>query len=108
MIGISVIGSLLNCSLSSTHASEESLQLNGNDGNFLGFEKQLLTNCLVCLNCQERFAQTGAGWVLREMSKGNSQLIKHTLEDDSNLRVFTSIYHREATDCFQEIHQVEA
>src|SRR3712207_3634949 len=39
------------------------------DRNFPGFTEMVLDNCSHDLGSQERFAQTGAGWVLRELSR---------------------------------------
>ncbi len=38
------------------------------DGNFPGFTEMVLNNCTHLLGSQERFVQTGVGWVLRELS----------------------------------------
>jgi 3-methyladenine DNA glycosylase AlkD len=39
------------------------------DQNFPGFTEMVLDNCTHLLGSQERFAQTGVGWVLRELSR---------------------------------------
>ena len=39
------------------------------DRNFPGFTEMVLDNCSHDLGSQERFAQTGVGWVLRELSR---------------------------------------
>ena len=39
------------------------------DRNFPGFSEMVLDNCTRLLGSQERFAQTGVGWVLRELSR---------------------------------------
>ena len=39
------------------------------DRNFPGFTEMVLDNCSHLLGSQERFAQTGVGWVLRELSR---------------------------------------
>ena len=39
------------------------------DRNFPGFTEMVLDNCSRDLGSQERFAQTGVGWVLRELSR---------------------------------------
>jgi 3-methyladenine DNA glycosylase AlkD len=41
------------------------------DHNFPGFTEMVLDNCTQLLESQERFAQTGVGWVLRELSRWN-------------------------------------
>ena len=38
------------------------------DRNFPGFTEMVLDNCSHLLGSQERFVQTGVGWVLRELS----------------------------------------
>jgi 3-methyladenine DNA glycosylase AlkD len=39
------------------------------DGNFAGFTEMVLDSCTHLLGSQERFVQTGVGWVLRELSR---------------------------------------
>jgi 3-methyladenine DNA glycosylase AlkD len=39
------------------------------DRNFAGFTEMVLDNCSHLLGSQERFVQTGVGWVLRELSR---------------------------------------
>jgi 3-methyladenine DNA glycosylase AlkD len=39
------------------------------DQNFAGFTEMILNDCSRLLESQERFAQTGVGWVLRELSR---------------------------------------
>jgi 3-methyladenine DNA glycosylase AlkD len=39
--------------------------------NFPGFTEMMLDNCSHLLGSQERFAQTGVGWVLRELSRSD-------------------------------------
>jgi 3-methyladenine DNA glycosylase AlkD len=41
------------------------------DGNFPGFTEMVLDNCNHLLGSQERFAQTGVGWILRELSRSD-------------------------------------
>jgi 3-methyladenine DNA glycosylase AlkD len=41
------------------------------DRNFVGFTEMVLDNCSHLLKSQERFAQTGVGWVLRELSRSD-------------------------------------
>jgi 3-methyladenine DNA glycosylase AlkD len=41
------------------------------DQNFPGFTEMVLTNCAQLLGSQERFVQTGVGWVLRELSRSD-------------------------------------
>jgi 3-methyladenine DNA glycosylase AlkD len=38
------------------------------EANFEGFTEMLLESCATLVKRPERFAQTGAGWVLRELS----------------------------------------
>ena len=41
------------------------------DQNFAGFTEMMLNGCSRLLESQERFAQTGVGWVLRELSRSD-------------------------------------
>jgi 3-methyladenine DNA glycosylase AlkD len=41
------------------------------DRNFLGYTEMVLDNCSHLLGSQERFAQTGVGWVVRELSRSH-------------------------------------
>ena len=41
------------------------------DRNFPGFTEMVLDNCSHLLRSQERFAQTGVGWVLRELGRSD-------------------------------------
>jgi 3-methyladenine DNA glycosylase AlkD len=41
------------------------------DRNFPGFTEMVLNNCCHLLESQERFAQTGVGWILRELSRSD-------------------------------------
>ena len=41
------------------------------DQNFPGFTEMVLENCSHLLGSQERFAQTGVGWILRELSRSD-------------------------------------
>ena len=41
------------------------------DQTFPGFTEMVLDNCSQLLGSQERFAQTGVGWVLRELSRSD-------------------------------------
>jgi 3-methyladenine DNA glycosylase AlkD len=41
------------------------------DQNFPGFTEMVLDNCSHLLGSQERFAQTGVGWILREISRSD-------------------------------------
>ena len=41
------------------------------DQNFPGFTEMVLDNCTHLLGSQERFAQTGVGWVLMELSRSD-------------------------------------
>ena len=38
------------------------------DANFEGFTTLMLGTCAVTIRCKERFAQTGVGWLLRELA----------------------------------------
>ena len=41
------------------------------DQNFAGFTGMILNDCSRLLESQERFAQTGVGWILRELSRSD-------------------------------------
>jgi 3-methyladenine DNA glycosylase AlkD len=41
------------------------------DQNFPGFAEMVLENCSHLLGSQERFVQTGVGWILRELSRSD-------------------------------------
>lgn len=41
------------------------------EGNFVGFTEMVLDNCTQLQGSQERFVQTGVGWVLRELSRSD-------------------------------------
>jgi 3-methyladenine DNA glycosylase AlkD len=45
------------------------------DGNFPGFTDRVLQNCEGLLKDRQRFAQTGAGWVLRELSRAEPERV---------------------------------
>jgi 3-methyladenine DNA glycosylase AlkD len=50
------------------------------DQNFPGFTEMVLENCTNLLGSQERFVQTGVGWVLRELSRSDGGRIKGFVE----------------------------
>jgi len=50
------------------------------DGNFPGFSGMLLETCAAILKYPERFAQTGAGWVLRELSLAEPEQVTSFVE----------------------------
>jgi 3-methyladenine DNA glycosylase AlkD len=45
------------------------------DQNFPGFTEMMLDNCSDLLGSRERFAQTGVGWVLRELSRSDQDRV---------------------------------
>ena len=45
------------------------------DQNFPGFTEMVLDNCSHLLESQERFVQTGVGWVLRELSRSDEDRV---------------------------------
>lgn len=51
------------------------------DDNFAGFEAMLLEVCARTVQSSERFAQTGTGWVLRELSDAAPALVAQFVED---------------------------
>jgi 3-methyladenine DNA glycosylase AlkD len=52
----------------------------GGDQNFPGFTEMVLENCAHLLGSQERFAQTGVGWILRELSRSDGGRVKGFVE----------------------------
>jgi 3-methyladenine DNA glycosylase AlkD len=65
------------------------------DQNFAGFTEMMLTNCSRLLGSQERFAQTGVGWVLRELSRSDQGRVIRFVE--ANLDRFSREALRNAT-----------
>jgi 3-methyladenine DNA glycosylase AlkD len=57
------------------------------DQNFPGFIEMVLDNCSHLLRSQERFAQTGVGWVLRELSRSDEDRVIGFVE--ANLERFS-------------------
>lgn len=45
------------------------------DANFPGFVELMLETCRVTVQCPERFAQTGVGWLLRELASSNRDAV---------------------------------
>jgi 3-methyladenine DNA glycosylase AlkD len=54
------------------------------DQNFPGFTEMVLDNCSHLLGSQERFAQTGVGWVLRELSRSDGGRVIGFVEANLN------------------------
>jgi len=50
------------------------------DANFPGFTDMLLENCAALVQSQERFAQTGTGWVLRELGRADQERVIRFVE----------------------------
>jgi 3-methyladenine DNA glycosylase AlkD len=65
------------------------------DQNFPGFTEMVLENCTRLLGSQERFAQTGVGWVLRELSRSDGGRVKGFIE--ANLDRFSREALKNAT-----------
>src|ERR671917_327178 len=57
------------------------------DRNFAGFTEMVLDTCSQLLGSQERFAQTGVGWILRELSRSDQGRVIDFVE--SNLDRFS-------------------
>ena len=51
------------------------------DGNFAGFSDMLLAVCARNVVRSERFAQTGVGWVLRELSRAEPERVAAFVRD---------------------------
>jgi 3-methyladenine DNA glycosylase AlkD len=54
------------------------------DQNFAGFTEMLLNDCSRLLESQERFAQTGVGWILRELSRSDQGRVIGFVEANLN------------------------
>ncbi len=65
------------------------------DQNFSGFTEMVLDNCSHLLGSQERFAQTGVGWVLRELSRSDEGRVAGFVE--ANLDRFSREALKNAT-----------
>jgi 3-methyladenine DNA glycosylase AlkD len=65
------------------------------DQNFPGFTEMVLDNCSHLLGSQERFAQTGVGWVLRELSRSEERRVVGFVE--ANLDRFSREALKNAT-----------
>jgi 3-methyladenine DNA glycosylase AlkD len=50
------------------------------DQNLPGFSEMVLDNCSYLLGSQERFVQTGVGWVLRELSRSDQGRVMRFVE----------------------------
>lgn len=50
------------------------------EANFNGFADMLLEICAATVQCKERFAQTGTGWVLRELSLAEPERVANFVE----------------------------
>jgi 3-methyladenine DNA glycosylase AlkD len=57
------------------------------DRNFPGFTEMVFDNCSHLLGSQERFAQTGVGWILRELSRSDGSRVVGFIE--ANLERFS-------------------
>lgn len=66
------------------------------EANFPGFTGMLLEVCGATVRYSERFAQTGTGWVLRELEKAEPARVLHFIEE--NLAHFSSEGLRYATE----------
>ena len=53
----------------------------GDEKNFAGFVDLVLGICEKTVSCQERFAQTGTGWVLRELAVANRDCVVDFVEE---------------------------
>jgi 3-methyladenine DNA glycosylase AlkD len=54
------------------------------DQNFPGFTEMVLDSCTHLLGSQERFAQTGVGWILRELSRSERGRVVGFVEANLN------------------------
>ena len=80
------------------------------DRNFPGFTEMVLDNCSYLLGSQERFAQTGVGWVLRELSRSDQgrviAFVEATLDRFSREALKNTIKYLppEVADCLLQAH----
>ncbi len=65
------------------------------DRNFVGFTEMVLDNCSHLLGSQERFAQTGVGWIPREFSRSDEDCVIRFVE--ANLDRFSREALKNAT-----------
>ncbi len=65
------------------------------DQNFPGFTEMVLENCSHVLESRERFAQTGVGWILRELSRSDGGRVTRFIE--ANLERFSREALKNAT-----------
>ena len=65
------------------------------DRNFPGFTEMVVDNCSHLLGSQERFAQTGVGWILRELSRSDQDRVVGFVEP--NLERFSREAFKNAT-----------
>jgi len=65
------------------------------DQNFPGFTEMVLDNCSHLLGSQERFVQTGVGWVLRELGRSDQDRVIGFVE--ANLERFSREALKNAT-----------
>ena len=65
------------------------------DRNFPGFTEMVLDNCSQLLGSQERFVQTGVGWILRELSRSDEDRVAGFVE--ANLDSFSREALKNAT-----------
>jgi 3-methyladenine DNA glycosylase AlkD len=65
------------------------------DQNFPGFTEMVLVNCSHLLGSQERFVQTGVGWVLRELGRSDQDRVIGFVE--ANLERFSREALKNAT-----------
>ena len=70
------------------------------DDNFPGFVEMMLETCAVTIYSAERFAQTGTGWVLRELSVADCDSVARFIEQHAAL--FSAEGMRYATEKMPE------
>jgi 3-methyladenine DNA glycosylase AlkD len=75
------------------------------EGNFVGFTEMILDNCTQLLGSQERFVQTGVGWVLRELSRSDQGsvvgFVEATLDRFSREALKNATKYLRPIGCFQ-------
>jgi 3-methyladenine DNA glycosylase AlkD len=71
------------------------------DRNFAGFTDMLLATCAVTVQHQERFSQTGTGWVLRELSLAEPERVSRFVRE--HVCDFSSESLRTASDKLEPV-----
>ncbi|HEX2171502.1 MAG TPA: DNA alkylation repair protein [Dehalococcoidia bacterium] len=80
------------------------------DRTFLGFTQMVLDTCTCLLVSQERFVQTGVGWILRELSRSDEDRVTGYIEANADrfsregLKNATKYLPSEVTECLRRLN----